>query len=646
MRPLRIAFLWHFHQPDYRVETHLRLPWVRYHATKDYCWLPETLLAAGIRSTINIVPSLLDQLEAYDNGAVDPWFVNTNPTKWTTEERQSIISRCTVLSSPFMHVHEGHSSLLSTATSTPEALSTDDIVDLIVLYNLAWTSPSLRRENSTVRMLMTKERGFSWSDLEAIQHVTRRACADVVPAIRKYIDSGGSVSTTPYHHPILPLLIDSNVAREAVPTMDVPNPAITFVDDAEQHVRRAITRHTQLFLHPPVGMWPAEGSISNDAVDLFARCGVQWIASDEVVLRNSLGDSAWPTAAMYPWRITTDSGDITLFARDRELSDAIGFSYADRDPKRAAEDFVRLLEERRRAIIAHDGEEALNDAVVSVILDGENCWEFYRNNGEDFLLTLGESLTHGAYELVTFNDVVHEPRRHTLSNIVAGSWIDGTFGVWIGSPTKNLAWSLLRDARQAVRDSGRESLLDANNLLGTEASDWFWWYDERHVAPNSSEFDDLFRSRLRAMFAEAAVDVPAECMLPLPQQTTQMKSDSVHRIAVTFGSAAMHTADPLIRYVTLESSEGWQRIGFELARLPVGNEQITVVVTSTDDLERTVRINADGGQWWTPLHDEGSEWRDPHTFAIYVHNAHLWRLAIEEERADGAIRVSSLAITP
>lgn len=646
MRPLRLAFLWHFHQPDYRVDTHLRLPWVRYHAVKDYAWLPATLHAAGIRSTINIVPSLLDQLEAYEKGAVDPWFVHVAPAEWTSEERQAIISRHIVLSSHMMHITTWHSTLIETAHSAPESLSTDDIIDLVVLYNLAWTSPSLRRENSTVRSLMSKERGFLWTDLEAIQHITRRACADVVPAIQRYATSAGSVSTTPYHHPILPLLINSDVAREAVTTMEVPHPAITFADDAEQHVRRAISRHTDLFATPPVGMWPAEGSISNDAADMFARCGLQWIASDEVVLRNSLGENVWPTAAMYPWRVPTKSGEVTLFARDRELSDAIGFSYADRDPKRAAEDFVRLLEERRRAILAHDGEEALDDAVISIILDGENCWEFYRNNGEDFLLALGENLSKGAYELVTFDDVVQEQRRHTLPNIVAGSWIDGTFGVWIGSPTKNLAWSLLRRARQAVRDSGHETEFDVDRILGTEASDWFWWYDERHVAPNSSEFDDLFRSRLRAMFAEAAVDVPLECTLPLPQQTTTMTSDSVHRIAVTFGSAAMHTADPLIRYVTLESSEGWQRIGFELARLPVGNEQITIVVTSTDDLERTVRINADGGQWWTPLHDEGSEWRNPHTFAIYVHNAHLWRLAIEEERADGAIRVSSLAITP
>jgi len=313
-----------------------------------------------------------------------------------------------------MHVHAWHTELLRTARLTPENISTQDLLDLIVLYNLAWTSPRLRREHSGIGNLLHKSRGFTWNDVVTIQDITRSACADVIPAIQRYVDNGGCVSTTPYHHPILPLLIHSDVAREAVPTMEVPYPAMSFPDDAEQHVRRAITRHSDLFSSPPVGMWPAEGSISNDAVNLFVRCGLRWIASDEVVLRNSLGENSWPTAAMYPWRITTDSGDITLFARDRELSDAIGFSYADRDPKRAAEDFVRLLEERRRAIIAHDGEEALADAVVSVILDGENCWEFYRNNGEDFLLTLGETLTQGAYELVTFNDVVHEPRRHSL----------------------------------------------------------------------------------------------------------------------------------------------------------------------------------------------------------------------------------------
>lgn len=646
MRPLRLAFLWHFHQPDYRVDTHLRLPWVRYHAVKDYRWLPETLKSAGIRSTINIVPSLLDQLEAYHNGADDPWLVQHDATSWTTEERLAIIVHHTVLSSPTMHINDWHSHLLSIARSSPESFAIDNIPDLVVLYNLAWTSPLLRKEDAVVRSLLKQGRAFTWNDVAAIQDVTRRACAEVIPAIQRYASSGGCVSTTPYHHPILPLLIDSDVARDAVPTMDVPHPAMRFPDDAEEQIRRAISRHTEVFLHPPEGMWPAEGSISRDAVDMFARYGMRWIASDELVLRNSLGDSSWPTAAMYPWRIPTPSGDITLFARDRELSDAIGFSYAARDPHRAAEDFVRLLEERRRTIIANDGESALDHAVISVILDGENCWEFYRNNGEDFLLALGEVLSRGTYKLVTFNDVAHEPQRHTLTNIVAGSWIDGTFGVWIGSPTKNLAWSLLRDARHAVRRSGRESEFDVDSILGTEASDWFWWYDERHVAPNASEFDDLFRSRLRAMFVQAAVDVPAECLLPLPQQTTAMKSDHIHRIAVTFGSAAMHTADPLIRYVTLESSEGWQRIGFELARLPVENEQVTIVVTSTDDLERTVRINADGGQWWTPLHDEGSEWRDTLTFAIYVHNAHLWRLAIEEERADGSIRVSSLAITP
>lgn len=625
------------------------LPWVRLHAIKDYADLPLQLSRTpAIPHTINVVPSLLAQLDAYADGAEDVVLTLTKrPAEHLSDaDRQALLAHVVVLERRTMtHDLPRLTYLLDRIDAhDTEAFTVQEWRDLQVLFSLAWTGPIHRRQ-APFTTLIEKGAGFDEDEKHRMLDAHDAILRSVLPTMQRLQRDGLlELSVTPFHHPILPLLFDSDVARACMPTAPLPAPAMRVPQDADVHVTRALDDLARRTGTSPHGMWPAEGSVSMAALDCMVRHGVSWTATDEAVLQRTLGELWTPTSTFFPRRLQTPSGPIAMLFRDHDLSDAIGFTYASWDAERAAADLLRRLQERRLRIVQAHGESILEHAVVPIMLDGENCWEFYPNNGADFLDALMHALMDDArFTAVTCSQAttdVHLDAMPDLHHIMPGSWIDGTFDVWIGSPLKNMAWSLLRDARMTWESHGSAAGPEASaqayeHLLVAEGSDWFWWYDDRHRAPHKSTFDDLFRRRLQAAYRAMSIDPPPALTRPL-QEAIMDLDDTPKRVAVTYGGSAMHESDLVAKDVRLEHSGDWHRVVLALRRRPSNEESLTMIVASRDGQERACRINSDGVLWRSPLHDEGAHYLTDLEVAVYMHAAKEWRVRVEEER--GSVR--------
>ncbi len=645
-RPLRVCFLWHQHQPDYRVDGEFFLPWVRLHAVKDYVDLTEILSRYPVKHTINVVPSLLRQLDAYADGITDELerLSRMKPERLTYTEKKSLAAWATTIQRATMvSPLPRYSELFDVLSENRfDNCSTEDWQDVQVLVNLAWLGP-IGRQNPVARALMEKGRMFTREDVDALLTFHHDRMKSVVPTLHRSELAGRiEVSVTPFNHPILPLLITTNAAAECMPKARLPQPPYEAPGNAWRSVRSARNEwHTRTGVMP-VGMWPAEGSISQQALELLSSCGVQWTASDEAVLRNSLGGDQSATDAYYPYEVETPSGPITILFRDHALSDAIGFSYASWNAADAANDFVRRLEERRALIVATDGEEALATAVIPIMLDGENCWEFYENNGADFLHELLSRLSDARrYTSLTCSEATTSAGKRRLHRIRAGSWINADFSVWIGSAPKNMAWTLLREAKRALEEHGYTDHEVAEELAVVEASDWFWWYDDRHQAPHKPLFDVIFRKHMAAIFEKCSVEPPIDLSRPLAE--VHMDGEKTH-VPIIYGTTAMHRSNALARDVAIASHDEWNRLSLRLERRPNDTEEIVVQIFGQDGLERACLITNEDVLWRSAHHDEGFEWLGEHTLAFYLHAHNTWTLKVTEERSGQASLSTMLSI--
>lgn len=517
LAPVDLILLWHHHQPDYRRPSDGRavLPWVGLHAAKDYLDMARHLERhPGVRATFNLVPALLDQVEAAARGAPDALheLLGRPVVGLGAEDRRMVLWRCVQAPEHAFARWPAYRSLRDRAER--DALVDEaDLLALEIWFLLAWVDPMFHGEPEAARALAD---AAHWTerhrdDLIALH---RRLAGQVIPAYRALAERGQiELSASPYHHPILPLLIDLESARRARPDLPLPTERLTAAEDARGQIERALARHEAVFGLRPRGMWPSEGSVSPEAVALAAGSGIRWLASDEAVLQASLSESERrPGAHFRPWRFATDGGAVTLFFRDRELSDRIGFVYARWEPERAAADFVARLRDIGRR---HAGERP---PVVAVILDGENCWEHYREDGNPFLEALYAALEHAAdIRTRTPSEMADEPAP-ALERLHSGSWIDADFHIWIGHAEKNRAWDHVARARRALVEAGvtRETSPAAWEALArTEGSDWFWWFGDDHHTLDQAVFDRLFRDLVSACYEEAGLAPPASLGLPI-----------------------------------------------------------------------------------------------------------------------------------
>jgi alpha-amylase/alpha-mannosidase (GH57 family) len=534
----RVALLWHMHQPLYQdllTGEHI-LPWVRLHALKDY-WGMVALLREfpAIRLTFNLVPSMLVQLEAFARDEARDRHLEIGLKRadlLTEDERAFAVAN-------FFHAHgprmiapyPRYAELLAqrdaagsqlSARSQSAHFSVDDLRDLQVWHKLAWIDPLYVAEDPKVRALITKDRGYSEDDKLVLRAVELELLTRVVPEYKAALERGQvELSTSPFYHPILPLLCDTDVYLRTHPQSRMPREPFRHPEDAVEHLARAVSYHERLFGQRPVGVWPSEGSVSDAMVPLVARSGFQWMATDEEILARTTGHGftrtgdghvEQPERLYRPYRIGPEDASVTCGFRDHRLSDLIGFSYAGWSADVAADDFVqRLVEAGQRFSAATGGAEG----TVFVILDGENAWEHYEEQGRPFLRALYRRLqSHPALRTVTMAEACAGASER-LPSVFPGSWINGDFYIWIGHPDDHRAWGQLVDARRALESPPaglpEESMARAREeMLIAEGSDWFWWYGDDHSSEHDLEFDELFRRHVRNVYRALEKPIPED----------------------------------------------------------------------------------------------------------------------------------------
>lgn len=545
---LHVALLWHQHQPLYRDPARpigpgaYRQPWVRLHGIRDYFAMPRIVAQhPGIRLTINLTPVLLEQIDDYlERGATDRALDLT----LTPAEELADAATEEILSSFFdadwhhqIYPHARYHELLE-ARRAGHPFDAQDLRDLQMWFNLAWFAPEFRDGvvelpgggTASVRELARQERGYRHDQLEAMVDEQYKILRAIVPMHRELQDAGRiEVSTTPYYHPILPLLIDTDRATIDRPGTQHP-PRFAFPDDAEAQTRAAVAAYHHRFGRPPRGMWPAEGAVSEEAAGVFAKAGIRWIASDQGVLQRS---GRWgyrsddPNVLCRPYRVATPAGDLAIFFRDTALSDDIGFHYQGySDARAAAKDFVRQIRDR----FALRLDEPDQERVLTVVLDGENAWGSYPEAARPFLHALYDELAQADdLATVTFSECLEGAPEQRLEGhpvdslarvheLFTGSWIDEAgsaagvdLGTWIGEAAENEAWRLLGDARRALATHGATpaSHPDAfDAIYAAEGSDWFWWLGDTQDSGHDRDFDDLFRAHLASAYRAATLAPP------------------------------------------------------------------------------------------------------------------------------------------
>ena len=506
--PLKLALIWHFHQPDYTDPATGRpaMPWTRLHALKDYLDMAAHLdRHPAIRATFNVVPTLLDQLERLAGpDPVPDRFLEVAAKRaedLTEEERRFVTSQFFSLHLPTMAADLRR--LVELRARHTDAFDVQALRDLQVLFHLAWSGPTLRADPIVAR-LVEKGRGFDEDDKAQLFARQSAFLREVLPAWRALAATGRvEFGVSPYFHPILPLLCDLGSAREALPDLALPAAPFRHPVDARVQLDFALAAFERIFGRKASGGWPSEGAISEEALRQMGAAGYRWAASDEDVLFASLGESRSLEQLLRPWRFA--GGPVLLF-REHDLSDRIGFVYATYDPDDAARDFVgRLLHLR-------DGVPDGADPVVTIILDGENAWERYPGHAAPFFNALyGAIAAEPALRTVTASEAADESVASPLPRVVAGSWIYRNLATWVGHPEKNRAWELLAAARSAVASARQEPSFDPEAwraILAAEGSDWFWWFGDDHPTPNADEFDALFRGKLAAAYRAIGRPVP------------------------------------------------------------------------------------------------------------------------------------------
>ena len=533
IKPLQLAILWHMHQPDYQQPGTRRmvLPWVRLHATKDYLDMPLTAAShEGIRTTFNLVPSLLDQLDLYAHGGTDPHLEFSRiPAEQLSDDQKSEIlttffeANLERMIRPYRRYYELY---LKSRTNTgerimPALFTSTEIRDVQVWSNLVWIDPSLRNEEPA-RSLFEKGHNYTEDEKNRLLDWMVALVARVVPTYadlfqRDLID----ISFTPYFHPILPLLCDTDSAREALPGVALPEGRFRCPEDADKQIELSMNRFEALFGKPMSGMWPSEGSVSEEMARLCIDRGIKWIATDEEIFYRSVQKSGLGENAVPIHSICDFGPGLKIFFRDKALSDRIGFVYSGWDADRAVADFVSYLKKIRLSRA-----DQLDDTVVSVILDGENAWEYFPNDGTEFLNELYRTIAADPeIETVTFTDAAKRIRSHRLPSLFAGSWINHNFRIWIGHPEDNAAWDLLaRTREQLVQFQNDNPAYDQDKLEAAwwqiykaEGSDWCWWYGDEHRGHHNERFDRVYRTHLMAIYELLGLDIPTELRNPIYQ---------------------------------------------------------------------------------------------------------------------------------
>jgi alpha-amylase/alpha-mannosidase (GH57 family) len=534
---LKVVLCWHMHQPQYRdlISDVYQLPWTYLHVVKDYTDMAAHLEACpGARAVINFAPLVLEQIADYARqlqgflrnslALRDPLLAALADPVLPADaaSRLVLIKSCLRANEARMiRRFAPYQRLAHMATllgEHPEAavyVSEPFLADLLTWYHLAWLGETVRRGDARVQRLIAKGGGFSLHDRRELLAVIDELIGGLLARYARLAERAQvELAVTPYAHPILPLLLDFECARESLPDAVLP-PDRHYSGGEERarwHIREGIETFRRHFGFSPAGCWPAEGGVSTAALALLKEAGFAWAASGENVLRASLSRSghaphAMKEAWLYRPYAVADTG-LTCFFRDDGISDLIGFAYATWHADDAVSNLVHNLEN----IAVHCRQHP--ERVVSIILDGENAWEYYPENAYHFLSALYARLAqHPAIELTTFSDCLEHYPVKRLRALTAGSWVHGTFSTWIGEPDKNRGWEMLRDAKRAfdaaaARLTPEQRACAERQLAVCEGSDWFWWPGGENPAATVSDFEQLYRRHLTNLYQLLGAEPP------------------------------------------------------------------------------------------------------------------------------------------
>lgn len=546
LEPLYLAVVWHQHQPIYYKDPTSGLyskPWVRVHASKDYLDMAATLEKyPNVHATFNLTPSLIKQLDDYAAGAKDVyWAMAEKPAAGLSDaDKRFILQRFFDANGKIIARFPRYQQLADMRKGAGDdqinaALkdwTAADYRDLQVLFNLAWTDPDWLAQ-APLKALVDKGRGFSEEDKQIIFAEHLRIIKEVIPEHSKLQKAGQiEVTMTPYAHPILPLIFDSNLAALAMKTATLPNRFFWPVDAVAQ-VTKGVALYQEHFGVAPRGMWPGEGSVAPEITGIVGDAGIKWMATDEGVLANSLGvgsfsrdsqETVTRAGELYqPYLVQNGSSPaVAMIFRDQKISDKVGFTYSGVSGQAAANDLLGRL----RAIAARLKEEkASGPHLVSIILDGENAWEYYDNDGKDFLASLYSQLSQASdIKTVTPSEFLAKyPATVKIDKLWAGSWINANFDTWIGEPEENTAWNYLGAARatlekyiSGVREVDKAGLDKARELMySAEGSDWFWWYGADQNSGDDGAFDTMYRNTLVDLYRALKAEPPDNLFVPI-----------------------------------------------------------------------------------------------------------------------------------
>jgi alpha-amylase/alpha-mannosidase (GH57 family) len=541
MPPLYLAFLWHMHQPFYKnlFTGEYLLPWVLLHGTKDYCDMALLLKEfQGMKQNFNLVPSLLVQFSDYEKGNVKDRYIDVfrkEPRQLTKDDKIFLLVNFfsanwdnmirpypryyeLLKKRGFYYPKEGISGIIN-------YFSDDDFRDIQVFFFLTWIDPVFIDEYEGLRHIISKGRGFNESDKATIENAQKEILRNIVPLYKELASAGSmEISTSPFYHPIIPLLIESASAREAMPKVDLPEPPFSRPQDAAHQIEGAVGLFRDLFGQTPRGMWPPEGSVSDRALQLYMDNGIEWLATDEDILFESLrielrrdgsGYLSDPEILYRPYRYEKNGQQINLVFRDKNLSDLISFHYSRMAPREAAEDCIARL----KCIGDSVSRKGVAMPLVTIAMDGENAWESYKNDGRDFLQFLYEGILREKNIVpVTISEYLAEAKDYgSIQHCFAGSWIAHNFSIWIGHIEDNTGWSLLSVTREYLekKDPERTNKEAWESIYIAEGSDWFWWYGDEHSSEQDEVFDYLFRENLANVYRFMGEEPPDILSIPI-----------------------------------------------------------------------------------------------------------------------------------
>jgi alpha-amylase/alpha-mannosidase (GH57 family) len=529
MAQLRVVVLWHQHQPFYKdlVTGRYRLPWTRLHALKDYYGMVKLLDEfPQVHQTFNLVPSLVRQIQDYVSGeAQDPFLqVASKPAKDLTLEERRFALQYLFQANPknvigrYPRYHELWEKFRAAGDSPERAekyFQTQDLTDLQVLSQIGWFDEFFLAEKDVVE-LVRKGRNYTVEDQRFVIARERELLGRVLPVHAEAAKTGLiELSTSAFYHPILPLVCDTDIGAVSSPGLALPQNRYRHPEDAREQLQRGMDLHEKVFGMRPQGVWPSEGSVSEEVLSIAHRLGVQWMATDEGVLQRSLGtnfsrdgnghlhaDAAHRLYTIYSYEASNADTRMNVLFRDHTLSDLIGFVYSGMPPQDAANNLIHKIKESAKPVL-----ESRQDAMVPIILDGENAWEYYPQSGREFLRRFYEALQNDpGIEAVTVTEAIarHKNVSH-LKSLVPGSWINANFNVWVGAPEDNKAWDYLYHARNFYARSApsateKQRELAFEEIMIAEGSDWNWWYGPEHHSANDRDFDELYRKHLSNVY--------------------------------------------------------------------------------------------------------------------------------------------------